>query len=228
MDTCPAFCHASPDHAKRGTHVHISEGVLSPAILGLGAVLTVGGTALGLRRLDYDRLMTVAILAAAFFVGSLIHIPIGPSSAHLIVNGLLGVILGWAAFPAILVALMLQSVLFQYGGFTVLGVNAFNMAFPAVLSFLLLRPLLSRPGRMRATAAFCCGAFSVAGAAVLTAASLAFTDEGFLQAAQLLFLAHVPVMIVEGIVTMLAISFLSRVRPEILSFAHGFEGGSRA
>ncbi len=228
MDTCPAFCHASPDHAKRGTLVHISEGVLSPAILGLGAVLTVGGTALGLRRLDYDRLMTVAILAAAFFVGSLIHIPIGPSSAHLIVNGLLGVILGWAAFPAILVALMLQSVLFQYGGFTVLGVNAFNMAFPAVLSFLLLRPLLSRPGRMRATAAFCCGAFSVAGAAVLTAASLAFTDEGFLQAAQLLFLAHVPVMIVEGIVTMLAISFLSRVRPEILSFAHGFEGGSRA
>ena len=213
---------------KGGTHVHISEGVLSPAILGLGAVLTVGGTALGLRRLDYDRLMTVAILAAAFFVGSLIHIPIGPSSAHLIVNGLLGVILGWAAFPAILVALMLQSVLFQYGGFTVLGVNAFNMAFPAVLSFLLLRPLLSRPGRMRATAAFCCGAFSVAGAAVLTAASLAFTDEGFLQAARLLFLAHVPVMIVEGIVTMLAISFLSRVRPEILSFAHGFEGGSRA
>ena len=228
MDTCPAFCHASPDHAKRGTHVHISEGVLSPAILGLGAILTVGGTALGLRRLDYDRLMTVAILAAAFFVGSLIHIPIGPSSAHLILNGLLGVILGWAAFPAILVALMLQSVLFQYGGFTVLGVNAFNMAFPAVLSFLLLRPLLSRPGRMRATAAFCCGAFSVAGAAVLTAASLAFTDEGFLQAAQLLFLAHVPVMIVEGIVTMLAISFLSRVRPEILSFAHSFEGGSRA
>ncbi len=208
--------------------MHISEGVLSPAILGLGAVLTVGGTALGLRRLDYDRLMTVAILAAAFFVGSLIHIPIGPSSAHLIVNGLLGVILGWAAFPAILVALMLQSVLFQYGGFTVLGVNAFNMAFPAVLSFLLLRPFLSRPGRTRATAAFCCGAFSVAGAAVLTAASLAFTDEGFLQAAQLLFLAHVPVMIVEGIVTMLAISFLSRVRPEILSFAHSFEGGSRA
>ncbi|MDY0226862.1 MAG: cobalt transporter CbiM [Desulfomicrobium apsheronum] len=208
--------------------MHISEGVLSPAILGLGAVLTVGGTALGLRRLDYDRLMTVAILAAAFFVGSLIHIPIGPSSAHLILNGLLGAILGWAAFPAILVALMLQSVLFQYGGFTVLGVNAFNMAFPAVLCFLLLRPLLSRPGRIRTVAAFCCGALSVTGAGLLTALSLAQTDEGFLQAAQLLFLAHVPVMIVEGIVTTLAVSFLARVRPELLHFASSFEGGSRA
>ena len=45
--------------------MHISEGVLSPAVLGGGWALTVAGTALGLRRLDYDRLMTVAILAAA-------------------------------------------------------------------------------------------------------------------------------------------------------------------
>lgn len=199
--------------------MHISEGVLSPAILGLGAVLATGGTALGLRRLGHDRLMTVAILAAAFFVGSLIHVPIGPSNAHLILNGLLGVILGWAAFPAILVALMLQAVLFQYGGITVLGVNTFNMALPAVLGFYILRPLLARAGRTRTVAAFCCGALAVAGAALLTALSLDFTDEGFLQAARLLFLAHVPVMIVEGIVTALTVSFLARVRPELLRFA---------
>jgi cobalt/nickel transport system permease protein len=199
--------------------VHISEGVLSPAILGAGAALAACGTAAGLRSLDYDRLMTVAILAAAFFVGSLVHVPVGPASAHLILNGLVGVILGWAAFPAILVALMLQSVLFQYGGITALGVNAFNMAFPAVLCFYLLRPLLTRPGSLRTLGAFCCGALSVAGAGLLTALSLAFTDEGFLQAARLLFLAHIPVMIVEGIVTMLTVSFLAKVRPEILRFA---------
>jgi cobalt/nickel transport system permease protein len=173
----------------------------------------------GLRRLDYDRLMTVAILAAAFFVGSLIHVPIGPASAHLILNGLLGVILGWAAFPAILVALVLQSVLFQYGGFTVLGVNTFNMAFPAVLCFYLLRPLLARTGRLRTVGAFCCGALSVAGAGLLTALSLSFTREGVLQAARILFVAHIPVMIAEGIVTVLAVSFLARVRPELLNFA---------
>ncbi len=199
--------------------MHISEGVLSPAILGAGAALAACGTAIGLRRLDYDRLMTVAILAAAFFVGSLIHVPVGPASAHLILNGLVGVILGWAAFPAILVALILQSVLFQYGGITALGVNTFNMAFPAVVCFFLLRPLLTRPGSLRTLGAFCCGALSVAGAGLLTALSLAFTDEGFLQAARLLFLAHIPVMIVEGIVTMLAVSFLAKVRPELLHFA---------
>ena len=73
--------------------MHISEGVLSPAVLGAGAVLAAAGIVIGLRKLDYDRLMTVAILAAAFFVGSLIHVPIGPSSVHLILNGLLGMLL---------------------------------------------------------------------------------------------------------------------------------------
>lgn len=199
--------------------MHISEGVLSPAVLGAGAVLAAIGTAIGLRRLDYDRLMTVAMLSAAFFVGSLIHVPVGLSNAHLILNGLLGAILGWAAFPAILVALMLQAVLFQYGGLTVLGVNTFNMAAPAVLFWYLLRPLMLRPGTARTVGAFFCGALGVAGAGLLTALSLIFTDDGFLRSAQLLFLAHIPVMIAEGIVTVLVVSFLAKVRPEILSFS---------
>lgn len=199
--------------------MHISEGVLSPAILGAGAVLAALGITMGLRKLDYDRLMTVAILAAAFFVGSLVHVPIGPSSAHLILNGLLGALLGWASFPAIFVALMLQGVLFQYGGITVLGVNTFNMAFPAVLGFYIFRPLILSPGRVRLVGAFCCGALAVAGAGFLTALSLAWTDEGFLRAAQLLFLAHIPIMIVEGMITALVISFLAKVRPEILSLS---------
>ena len=60
--------------------MHIAEGVLSPAVLATGYALTAAGTALGLKKLDYDRLMTVAILAATFFVGSLIHVPIGKAS----------------------------------------------------------------------------------------------------------------------------------------------------
>jgi ABC-type Co2+ transport system permease subunit len=44
--------------------MHISEGVLSTPVLAGGAVLAAVGTAVGLRHLDYDRLMTVAILAA--------------------------------------------------------------------------------------------------------------------------------------------------------------------
>lgn len=198
--------------------MHVSEGVLSPAVLGTGAALAALGTAVGLRRLDYDRLMTVALLSAAFFAGSLVHIPVGLGSVHLILNGLLGILLGWAAFPAILAALALQALLFQYGGLTVLGVNTFNMAFSGVLSAYAYRALVRLlPGpRGQKAAAFCGGALGVALAGFFTAAAMAFSDEGFLVAARLLFLAHLPVMAVEGVITLFAVTFIARVRPEML------------
>ena len=132
--------------------MHISEGILTAPVLAGGAVLTTVGTAVGLKKLDYDRIMTVSLLSAAFFVASLIHVPVGPASVHLLLGGLLGIILGWGAFPAIVVALGLQTVFFQYGGMIVLGVNAFCIAGPAVLCGLLLRPWLtgSRKQQMKA------------------------------------------------------------------------------
>lgn len=198
--------------------MHIAEGVLSPAVLAGGYALTAVGTAVGLRRLDYDRLMTVAILAAAFFVGSLIHVPIGITSAHLILNGLLGVLLGWAAFPAILAALALQALLFQFGGLVVLGVNTFTMGFSGVMAgyaFRILCRLWPSPTGRR-VAAFLGGALGVLGAGLLTACALAFSDEGFTTAARLLFLAHLPIMAAEGLITMFTVGFITRVRPEML------------
>ena len=201
--------------------MHIAEGVLSPAVLAGGAVLALAGTALGLRKLEYDRLVAVGILSAAFFVASLIHVPVGLSSAHLVFNGLVGVLLGWAAFPSILVALLLQALLFQFGGITVLGVNVFTMGFAAVISWYVFRAICYLCPGMKGVrvAAFMGGALGVALAAVLTALALAFTDEGFWLAARLLLLAHLPVMLVEGLVTMFTVSFIMRVRPELLGMA---------
>lgn len=195
--------------------MHISEGVLSLPILATGAALAAAGVFIGLKKIENDRLVSVAILSAAFFVGSLIHVPIGPASAHLILNGLLGAALGWASFPAILVGLLLQAVLFQYGGLTVLGVNTFNMAAPAVLCSLLCGPLLRRTGKARAIGAFLCGSLSVLLAALFTATSLSLTDEGFVQAAATLVLAHIPVMLLEGGFTVLVVGYLSKAMPEI-------------
>ena len=140
--------------------MHISEGILSGPVLISGVVLAAAGTAIGLKKLDYERIPRAAILSAAFFVASLIHVPIGPSSVHLILNGIIGLILGWGAFPVILVALVLQAVFFQFGGITTLGVNTMIMAFPAIICYYLfgglvrkrlriafLRPLRAAPCR---------------------------------------------------------------------------------
>ena len=196
--------------------MHISEGVLSAPVLISGGALTAVGTAIGLHKLDYDRIMTVSILAATFFVASLIHVPLGPGSVHLLLNGLLGVILGWVCFPAILIALLLQAIFFQFGGLLVLGVNTFTMAAPALLCFYLVRPWLVRPGS-RAVAGFMAGFFSVFLSALLVAAALAFSDIGFLATAKLIVLANVPVMVIEGCITMFTVSFLARVQPDILN-----------
>jgi len=201
--------------------MHISEGVLSPAVIGGGIVLTAIGTGIGLRKADYSRLTTTAVLSSVFFVGSLVHVPLGPGSVHLILNGLIGLFLGWGAFPALLIALLLQAILFWFGGVAVLGVNVFDMAFPAVICHFAFRGLIDKSPTLRWIGSFCCGAFSVAGAALCTALALGFTDEGFLASAKILFLAHIPVMVLEGIITALVVAFVFKSRPELLRFADG-------
>jgi len=78
--------------------MHIVDGALSAPVLAGGAALAVAGVAYGLRRMDYDRLPQVGVLSAAFFVASYIHLPLGFSSVHLILNGLIGLALGWPRF----------------------------------------------------------------------------------------------------------------------------------
>jgi len=197
--------------------MHISEGVLSAPVLITGAALSCAGLAVGLRKMDYDSLPQVAVLSSVFFVASLIHVPIGPSAAHLVLNGLCGLLLGWPAFPAILVGLTLQAVLFQFGGLTALGVNTFNMAFPAVLLGVACRRFVmgSKPV-VRGCAEFATGAGAILMSGLLVAVSLVATGESFWAAARLIVLAHVPVMIIEGIITIFIVEFVRRVRPEML------------
>ncbi len=166
--------------------------------------------------MDVERLPVTAVLTAVFFVASLVHVPVGPASAHLVLNGLMGILLGWVCFPAVLVAALLQAVLFQFGGLTTLGVNTLTMALPPVICGCVFGGLLRGGGNKRKVAAFCCGGLSVLLSGVLAATALGLSDEGFLRAAQILALAHLPVAIVEGIITVFVISFLARVRPEML------------
>ena len=201
--------------------MHISEGVLSPPVLVAGAVLTVAGVAMGLRKMDDEKIPRVAVLTAAFFVASLIRVPVGPSSVHLILNGLLGLVLGWTAFPAILVGLVLQAILFQFGGLTTLGVNTFIMATPAIVCYYLFgRSITSKHPGVATAMAFGCGFFAVLFSSLLLAMCLIFTGESFIQAAKILVLAHLPVMFLEGLVVAFCLAFLMKVKPELLGVTH--------
>jgi cobalt/nickel transport system permease protein len=196
--------------------MHISEGILSGPVLVSGAALAAVGTGIGLKSLDYDRIARAGILSASFFVASLVHVPIGPSSIHLILNGLVGLLLGWGAFPAILVALVLQAVLFQFGGITTLGVNTVLMALPAVLCFYLFRSFIRRSSAVWMVASFMAGFFSVLLSGLIVGLALVFTGESFFQAAAVVVVAHLPVMVIEGVITLFCVGFLKKVQPDLL------------
>ena len=201
--------------------MHISEGVLSAPVLVTGAALTAAGCGIGLKKLDYDRVPKVAILTSAFFVASLIHIPIGPSSIHLVLNGLTGLLLGWPAFPAILIALFLQALLFQFGGITGLGVNTFNMALPAIICFFLFARAVKGTNKMISMgAAFACGFFGILLGSLMVAISLVSTGNPFIGVAKVVLIAHLPVMIIEGLITLFSAGFLRKLKPELLGVAH--------
>ena len=201
--------------------MHISEGVLSGQVLAAGAALAFVGTSIGLKKLDYEHIPQAAILSSAFFVASLIHVPVGPSSVHLILNGIVGLLLGWGAFPAIMTALLLQGMLFQFGGISTLGVNTVIMAGPAVICYYLFGSLIHKKQKTAICAAFACGFLSVFLSGILVALSLIFTEEGFWEVAWAVVLAHIPVMIIEGIITGFCISFLKKVQPELLPHIPG-------
>jgi len=194
--------------------MHVSEGVLSAPVLLGAAIPAAAGVAYGLKRLDAERLVQAGVMSAAFFVASLVHFPFGPGSVHLLLGGLLGAFLGWGAFPAIAVALLLQALLFQFGGLTTLGVNCLIMALPAVLCGTLVRRSLQGPGL--GWRAFACGALSVALSAALFCLALLLSSRAFGGAALAVLAANLPVMLIEGLATAACVRFFQRVQPELL------------
>ncbi len=170
-----------------------------------------------MRRLEYERIPQAAVLSSALFVSSLISVPVGPSSVHLILNGLMGMVLGWAAVPAIFVALLLQAVFFGFGGLLVLGVNTLNIALPALVCAALFgrrlrQKQIPRPFLLGAAA----GGLGVLLTGVLVALSLALSGPAFLPAAKVIPFTYLPLVIGEAVVTGAAVSFVWRVAPELL------------
>jgi ABC-type Co2+ transport system permease subunit len=271
--------------------VHISDGILSvPWLIG-GFIVAALLAARGAWRIRDEEIPQVALLTAAFFVASLLHIRVPPTSVHLLLNGLVGVVLGWRAALAIPVGIFLQAALLGHGGMTTIGVNSCVMTLPALLASYLFAglqriPWVQRPWFRGLLVAVSIGAwllstvYSLAllatqdlshlstldtaradaltfhpltlACAALLAAIAAYGErrmengpefplgllvgevavlttallnsvvlvwggrEDWRVLALLVFVAHLPVAVVEGIIVGFTVSFLARVKPELL------------
>jgi cobalt/nickel transport system permease protein len=171
-----------------------------------------------MRKMDLEEIPKLSVITSVFFVASLIHVPIGVTSVHLILNGLVGVILGWRAFPAIMVGLILQAILFGHGGVTVIGVNSLMMGGGALASYLVWQQRhrfnLKRKELIFGAIA---GATAVAISGIILSLALITTGEAFHAMAGAVLLAHIPIIIIEAGVVGACAEFLNRVKPEILA-----------
>jgi cobalt/nickel transport system permease protein len=125
--------------------IHLPDGVVAQrwwvgGFVGMALMLLIGAW-----RIRDEEIPLVAILTAVFFVAAQIHVPLPGSSAHLLLNGLVGVVLGRRAGLAIPLGLTLQMALFQHGGWTTLGVNSCVMGIPALLAWLTFAGLRRLP-----------------------------------------------------------------------------------
>ncbi|MEO1401822.1 MAG: cobalt transporter CbiM [Cyanobacteria bacterium J06635_1] len=180
-----------------------------------------------------------SLLAATFFVASSIHIPVPPTSIHLVLNGLLGAMLGYFAFPAILIGLFFQAVFLGHGGLSTLGVDAVMMGLPALIAYgvfrLRFRLPQQLPPRWRiGIAGFLAGSIGL-GLAVLIFVGLIVTTipTGFDAATERtavvgLALTHLPLVVIEGLFTALLVVFLQRVKPDMLPQALSRDQGLQA
>lgn len=196
--------------------MHISDGVLPTAVSVGSYLVSAGLVAWSARRTKTDDLPKVAVVSAAFFVASLIHIPFGPTSVHLLIPGLAGALLGGSAFLAIALGLLLQSLLFQFGGLTALGANALMMGVPALFCGWLFARFRGRAGARQALLGGVIGALGTGLAAIFLALLLVSGGEDFFGVAKIALAAHVPVFIIEGLVSFFTIGFLVKVKPELL------------
>lgn len=198
--------------------VHLSDGAIAGAWLVAGYVGAAVLLLLALWRLRDEEIPRIGVLSAAFFVGSSIHIKLGvlPTSVHLVLNGLVGVVLGRRAPLAVSVGLVLQFLLLNHGGLTTLGLNACIVGLPALAAGA-VDPLLRRLGLPPFGRGVVLGAGAVAGAVTLNFLVLLFGGkENWATLAKLVLLAHLPVVILEGLMLGVIVRYLTQVKPELL------------
>src|SRR5262245_44925377 len=165
-----------------------------------------------------DDVPRIGLLSAAFFVGSLIHLPLGlGGSAHMILNGLLGVVLRHRAPVAVAVGIVLQSFLFGHGGKTTIGINIAVVALPALAAGWAF-PAARRWFAGRAWLLGCLlGTGTALASIALNAAVIALLGRTeYLALAGVVLAANLPFAVAEGVATGAVVGYLAKVKPEWL------------
>ncbi len=208
--------------------MHIPDGYLTPEVFIPAYIITIIFWIICLKKvkLAEKQVPIMGLLCALFFAAMMMNYPVvGGTTAHLLGGASMGLILGpWAGGIGITIILVLQALLFGDGGLTTLGANVLNMGIIGVLVpcavFLTLYKLVGVKGKRFYAILFVSAFVGDVLAAIATGTELGLSQPvfqyGLNVAVPAMAMNHSIIGVGEGIITMILVGTLLKLRPDIL------------
>jgi cobalt/nickel transport system permease protein len=209
--------------------LHIADGYLSLPVIAITWVFAIALIAIALTKVQQshqDRAVALMGVCAAFiFAAQMINFAILPGvvSGHLLGGTLAGALLGpWAGSLVMVAIFIVQGLLFQDGGLTVMGANIFNMGLIGTFGgYFLYRAVRNLVGHDSwrgmaaglAVAAWCSVMAAAIVCAIQISASLPTLSLPVVLSAMTFW--HFFIGIGEALISVATASFIWRTRPDV-------------
>lgn len=198
--------------------MHIPDGILSPAILAGGAVVTAVVLAKSVQEskqnLEQTAVPMMGVMAAFIFAAQMVNFPLlgAAASGHLIGGALAAYLFGfWPATLIMTTVVTIQAVVFQDGGISVLGVNILNMAIIAPLAATIIYKIFRKTKFPSSVVVLIAGWVSIIVTAVFAALELGASNVVSYQLAlQTLLAWHALIGVGEGLITGAVVPFVQK------------------
>lgn len=223
-------------HAARSNPaLHIPDGFLNlpMALICWGAAIAV--LAIAVRRAQSElgerQIPLMGVMAAFIFAAQMINFPVaGGTSGHLLGGALAAIALGpWVGMLVMTSVVGVQALLFQDGGLVVMGANILNMGLlTALIGYGLYRGVAGQSRGIRLAVAGIAAWISVVAGALATSLQLWLSGTALLNVVVPAMLGvHALIGIGEALITVAALAFILRTRPDLLEARAGEVRGGR-
>jgi cobalt/nickel transport system permease protein len=215
--------------------LHIPDGFLNVAVsiicwvitvITLGVAISKTNKSLGERQVPL-----MGVMAAFIFAAQMINYPVlGGTSGHLLGGALAAITLGpWAGVLVMTAVITVQGLLFQDGGLLAMGANILNMGLlTAGVGYGLYRSVLGKSRKTQLVVAGIAAWLSVMAGALATSLQLWLSGTSDLRLVISAMLSvHALIGLGEAAVTVAALGFIFRTRPDLLDEKSASAQGSR-
>ncbi len=209
--------------------MHLPDGLLPLTIVIPAFIVTIIVWAISFKKikLSEQQVPMMGLLTALFFAAMMMNFPLlGPTTAHLLGGAAIGLILGpFAGLISMTIILVLQALLFGDGGLITLGVNVLNIGIIGVFVPCILFIVMNKLFKPKVGGALYAIIFISAFLGDLLAALAAGTEVGLSPlspwyglsvAVPAMAINHSIIGVAEGIVTVILIGTLLKLRPDVL------------